>query len=750
MNLKVPIEQMIISDEPLHFRWIDESGWRIKFAEGWQLRSFSDEPLVDGTGFGLSPAAVVSEIGGGQAYFQRTFALDIVDSLPKRLRLKLDFDGLHRLKCIVSFVRDPNSFESLFREPLEYNQNPGGNVNQITLGFAERGTYYGRVHVYFPREVGARLTISNISSKLSEMPAANRDLHFDFFTFGDETKASSRLRAWRIADQLKTEGYDVRVNPSEERVKESSPEAVGGTQHVIVFQKVKSLKDILQRTTSNSLMIYDFDDHVGAEGPDALADFVSFIDNIDLITVGSNHLKQFADKYHPDVYVLENPVDIAEDGLARPARGKLDKICWFGAPEGLKQLYNSNITDDITTITRGGDIEYDLSTIDDNLTAFDLCVLPLEVTNWNLSKNANRMVKAVALGVPVLASATPEHQRVAKQLGLDERFLINDNSEWSAKIRYLKDNFGAVEDAILAARQAALAYYDLGTIVEGWLDRISKAQKRRLRDINGRRETVSIGAQERASVLIIDSRLSNLNETLDRTELSWDRFEERRIITVGRESNFSVSRSGFTHIFSRDPSHLFSDAQAELAAISTTHALIIPTGYILKYSCTAAFGMINDDPNLKVVALGSNALAKSQDKLPQSEYDLPEFLLSPRSCGPLLVDVQWCLENVSLASTLGYYSWAICIAAISQPGAFAKLDFPSSLRLVTEEVPDLSDQYARWLKAHAPMVLTELPNMRRQWERLSFDIISRSTARAGAWCVPALSKAIIQLSKKEK
>ena len=110
--------------------------------------------------------------------------------------------------------------------------------------------------------------------------------------------------------------------------------------------------------------------------------------------------------------------------LVRERKAELKRVGWFGTPAGLVDLRAVKMAEPIETITRGGDIEFDLKSIDRTLTAFDLLLLPVEHNKWNLAKNANRMVKAVALGVPVLATATPAHIATVEALGLDDRFLV--------------------------------------------------------------------------------------------------------------------------------------------------------------------------------------------------------------------------------------------------------------------------------------------------------------------------------------
>ena len=195
---------------------------------------------------------------------------------------------------------------------------------------------------------------------------------------------------------------------------------------------------------------------------------VAFMNAADVVTVGSEYLGDDARNFHRNVFVLENPVDI-ESAKWCAARAELKRVGWFGTPAGLIDLRAVKTSEPIETITRGGDIEFDLKSIDRTLTAFDLLLLPVELNRWNLAKNANRMAKAVALGVPVLATATPAHIATVEELGLDGRFLVQEGESWDDKIAGLRRDFSAVQDAIRHVRGRAIELFAMHRIGGDWL-----------------------------------------------------------------------------------------------------------------------------------------------------------------------------------------------------------------------------------------------------------------------------------------
>ncbi len=85
------------------------------------------------------------------------------------------------------------------------------------------------------------------------------------------------------------------------------------------------------------------------------------------------------------------------------------------------------------------------------------------------------MTKAVALGVPILATATPSHIRAVDQFGLDERFLVHEGERWDDKIDGLRQDFDAVQELIARARGIALELYSMERIGGTWLQQIERA-----------------------------------------------------------------------------------------------------------------------------------------------------------------------------------------------------------------------------------------------------------------------------------
>ncbi len=98
-------------------------------------------------------------------------------------------------------------------------------------------------------------------------------------------------------------------------------------------QKVRPFDFLRDSGRRGSSIVYDFDDHLlleGVESHGVKEEVVAFINAVDLVTVGSEYLGEAARKYHRDVFVLENPVDIKSAELVRGKTVALERVGWFG------------------------------------------------------------------------------------------------------------------------------------------------------------------------------------------------------------------------------------------------------------------------------------------------------------------------------------------------------------------------------------------------------------------------------------
>ena len=460
-------------------------------------------------------------------------------------------------------------------------------------------------------------------------------------------------------------------------------------------------------------MVYDFDDHLlldGVEGHGVRDEVVAFINSVDVVTVGSEYLGDAARKFHPDVFVLQNPVDIESTKLVRNQRAGLKRVGWFGTPAGLADLRAVKTSEPIETVTRGGDIEFDLKSIDQTLTAFDLVLLPIETTKWNLAKNANRMTKAVALGIPVLATATPEHVATVEELGLDDRFLMHEGESWDDKIAGLRRGFAAVQDAILRARGRAIELYSMQRIGGDWLRHIEHAL-----DAKVAARAPSASADEALDDVAVVTIAYGMTKPPTSTERA--------------EAGSFGSRHDVAPDASSDYLELFERLEETVASVEQEWVLFRPQGF----RPTSGFASevrraLQREPHVQCLVARSQEPGFPADEWGAYTKDLRATICQPRDPGMVLVRRSWLMQQPwRPGECFSYWTWVLLVQALSE-GVAGVVSTPVALRDNDATVTNICAEYASWatLRGERPV---ELPYPDMQWRRLSIDVLAALAER---------------------
>jgi hypothetical protein len=525
----------------------------------------------------------------------------------------------------------------------------------------------------------------------------SRILSFRFDTFGDVTTASSRLRAWKLSQFLKTSGHRVTMNE-------------GARCDVYVCQKVRPFASLRAMREAGALVVYDFDDHLlleGVESHGVREEVVAFMNAADVVTVGSEYLGVDARNFHHNVFVLENPVDIESANLVRGQKAELKRVGWFGTPAGLIDLRAVKMAEPIETITRGGDIEFDLKSIDRTLAAFDLLLLPVEPNRWNLAKNANRMVKAVALGVPVLATATPAHIATVEAFGLDDRFLVREGENWDGKIAGLRQNFSAVQDVVLRARDRAIEMFAMQRIGGNWLQHIERA---------------------------LDAKAA----APPPPESTGQALEDVALVTLAYHSaKQPVSGGGISfgsrHVVAPEASgdylELFDALWEAVASVEQEWVLITPQGF----RPTLGFAdevkrALQCEPHVQLLVVRSQQLGFPADEWAAYAKDLRGTLCQPRDPGLLLARRSWLKRQPwRPADCLSYWTWILLVQALTE-GVAGVVATPVVLRDKSPAIINICSEYASWAKQNGARHV-ELPYPDIQWRRLSIDVFASVAER---------------------
>jgi hypothetical protein len=285
-----------------------------------------------------------------------------------------------------------------------------------------------------------------------------------FDTRGDISLASSRLRAFMLEDYLHLIGCPATINR-------------GYKFAVQICQKVRPWLKLLKAKYGRKAIVYDLDDNDLILSAGTALDIRWFARAVDGITVGSQFLRDVMTQWNPRTFVLENPVDILDRDVVHTGDVWRGRLVWFSMPENRWMLDRLALAIPVTTITRGGDIEYGLKSIDENLVTFDLALLPVTLNDETIAKNANRLVKCVGLGLPFLASDTAEHRLALQRLGLPETLLVASERDWSARIEDVARQYTLYKRLVDEARPRAFAAYGVERIVGDWLQFCSKLSR---------------------------------------------------------------------------------------------------------------------------------------------------------------------------------------------------------------------------------------------------------------------------------
>lgn len=504
------------------------------------------------------------------------------------------------------------------------------------------------------------------------------------------------MRAWKLSEFLKMSGHRVTMNE-------------GAQCDVYVCQKVRPFASLRALRKAGALVVYDFDDHLlleGAEGHGVRDEVVAFMNSADVVTVGSEYLSVDARNFHPDVFVLENPVDIEADELVRNQRAELKRVGWFGTSAGLIDLRAIEISEPVETITRGGDIEFDLKSIDQTLIGFDLLLLPVEPNRWNLAKNANRMTKAVALGVPVLATATPAHIATAAQLGLDDRFLVHEGEAWDDKIAGLRQDFSALQDAVLRARGRAIDLFSMQRIGGDWLQHIEHA-------LAAKAPSASTDqALEDVALVTLAYRMTEPPSSAG------------RVAAISFGSRHSVSPQAAS-----DYLELFERVWDTVASVEQEWILFKPEGF----HPTLGFAgevrrALQRGPRVQLLMMRSQQPGFPADDWAAYAKDLRGTLCQPRDPGIVLVRRSWLMQQPwRPEKCFSFWTWILLVQALSE-GVAGVVSTPVVLRDNDAAITNICTEYASWTKLHGERPV-ELPYPDTQWRRLSIDVLGALAER---------------------
>ena len=344
-----------------------------------------------------------------------------------------------------------------------------------------------------------------------------------FFTKGDIRTASSRQRAFLIAEELTERGHIETVvgTPPINAISETPWPKKGG----LILAACKNLWGVkrgdiifLQRAIQNKYffaalifhklffrrkMILDLDDAIYLHSP-YKTKIVARI--AEAVIVGSHSLADWAKEYNKNVYLIPTGVrvsDYEKFGSTRRERNRQFTIGWIGngpahyenlrllvpvleevarGKPGIRfQLVGSLGDERIYALFRNIDglhAEFidsldwgDREAIPRAIQGFDIGLMPLVDSEWNRGKCAFKAIEYMASGVPVVLSKVGENAFLVDDG--ENGMLAVTTEEWVAKIKLLYTNQSLREQMGERGKESVKASYSLSTNAEVLLNIIN-------------------------------------------------------------------------------------------------------------------------------------------------------------------------------------------------------------------------------------------------------------------------------------
>jgi glycosyltransferase involved in cell wall biosynthesis len=260
-------------------------------------------------------------------------------------------------------------------------------------------------------------------------------------------------------------------------------------QGVFIQKKLLHSWEIVLLKALNPKLIFDFDDAIMYPTLDPSLDnkkssflkarnryknFYHMISRCQTVIAGNPFLQQEAKKFNNRVYLLPTPID-TERYHNKLYRRKLTEnifIGWYGSPGNLIYLgLLANVLKEISIyypqvvlkIISQRSLElpgvkvmhtyWQEEKEVEEIGSFDIGLMPLGKDLWSRGKCGLKLLKYMALGIPVLATAT-EATRTMVTDGI-EGFLLSEPQEWLEKLRILIENPRLREEMGRAARKKA-------------------------------------------------------------------------------------------------------------------------------------------------------------------------------------------------------------------------------------------------------------------------------------------------------
>jgi len=216
---------------------------------------------------------------------------------------------------------------------------------------------------------------------------------------------------------------------------------------VLIIQKRIDNQTVNYAKAFEGLKIFDFDDPVHDKSL-----FRTMMESIDLVTTDTLGRKEHFDSLGTGkkCIVIEDCLDYGIVDLLDTPDVK-NKIAWFGnypnvssitwaLDEIVRNGFQLDLITDAKAINTPPTIkktQWGLDTFVNDLRQSNLCILSHRGSDSGVKSN-NKMIVAIAAGVPCVVDSSRSYQELAKEFNLDE-YIVNDNKSLKNALQSLND-----------------------------------------------------------------------------------------------------------------------------------------------------------------------------------------------------------------------------------------------------------------------------------------------------------------------
>jgi hypothetical protein len=204
---------------------------------------------------------------------------------------------------------------------------------------------------------------------------------------------------------------------------------------VLYIQKIADDKALKAAMNSKIPVIYDYDDNIRDKPGKRMKSMMRLAD---AVTVDTEERAIEAMEYSNNVFVVPDCIDYISAPIPPHRVKDMKNIVTFGNKVSVKAA-NGWATHHICSekVIDGKFIRWGLGSFVSELRKFGACVLRHNEKNYQ--KSNNRLITAMAIGVPCVVSGTPEMKRTMEEAGYPE-LIVRDIANLNSAIKFIESH----------------------------------------------------------------------------------------------------------------------------------------------------------------------------------------------------------------------------------------------------------------------------------------------------------------------